>query len=107
MFCEQCGAKLEADARFCVMCGRQVEKDGAASAAGGLSKSISDLRIGVFKKGVVPALLMVLVLGVALLLMFRPDEIDLSDIVNGKSQLSRGTAKDLIAMVACEYRSRY
>lgn len=85
MFCEQCGAELEADARFCAMCGRQVEKDGGADV--GLPKSISDLRIGVLKKGVIPALLVVLGLGGVLFWMFREES---------KTELSRSKAEKLI-----------
>lgn len=85
MFCEQCGAELEPDARFCSTCGKQVQR---------VVQGISSGRVGrSSRQWVIAGSLVMLVLSGALFWVFRSEGVDIPD---GNSQLTREHAQNVV-----------
>lgn len=122
MYCEQCGAELEHDARFCSTCGKPVGDESAQFSLQHVLQTVPRW-VGLLRhKWLIAGPLALLILSGALFWMFRSEEVDIAnqntqrnrehtqnivrnppsesgdvlDVVNGKSQLSRGSAENFI-----------
>lgn len=101
MFCEQCGAEMEQDARFCAMCGRPPASEGASSSRENMPADHPDRRVRALQIGLGVSLLIMLVLGGILASKPRSDKgavTHSSDIVTrdpGKSQTAGEVASQL------------
>lgn len=123
MYCEQCGAELEDDARFCSTCGKPVGDEGAQFSLQHVLQTVPTWWVGLLRhKWLIAGPLVLLVLGGTLFWMFGSEEVDSAndnspltteraqnvvrnspsengdvlDVVNGKSQLSRERTENLI-----------
>lgn len=123
MFCEQCGAELEPEARFCSTCGKPVGNEGAQFSLQHFLQTVPTWWVGLLRhKWLLAGPLVLLVLGGTLFWIFGSEEVDIAnensplttehaqnvvrnspsengdvlDVVNGKSQLSRERTENLI-----------
>lgn len=105
MYCEQCGAELEPNARFCSMCGSQVGEAGAESSGQEIPQGVADRHPRILKSGLIAGLVVVvLVLGGTVLWTLRSEKAHLTDDGNSlnavtqesKTELSRNKAEKMI-----------
>ena len=91
MFCEQCGAELEQDARFCARCGKQVGDESTHPPGRhvvGIIPTIGRAGLPKFKWLILVPIVALILVG-ALSWLFRSETVDVLDAVNGTSQLNR------------------
>jgi uncharacterized membrane protein YvbJ len=96
MFCEHCGAELETDARFCSMCGSQAGEAEAGSAGQQFPQGVPNRHIRILQKGLIAALLVVLVLGRTLFWMVGSEKVDERSVATDPKVLMRANAAKLI-----------
>lgn len=89
MFCEQCGAELEQNARFCGMCAMQVANEGAHTSGQGVLHGVAGRRVSLLQVGLIAALFGVLILAGALWWMGGAENAD----VNATSQSNSSDAR--------------
>jgi hypothetical protein len=97
MFCEQCGADLEQDARFCGMCGAKVGNGATNISVQLLSRGISDRRVRLLQIGLIAAVVVVVALGGALFWIAGSEKVDVTDVaknLNGVNQESGTEVKE-------------
>lgn len=112
MYCEQCGAEVEKDARFCTTCGKRLGEgdvsrvgNGATNMSGQLlSRGSSDRRARLLQGGLIAAVVLVAALAGGLLWMASSAKIDITTVTGrsdsvtqeSKTELSRSMAERII-----------